>query len=174
MDMDIPHLFRRDTCFLFMMSIYPKRWILGGELFTGTKRFMSIYRDRIGLLITSCVKPPENVYFLNIVDENERRRQYVESVEYYIKRSPFDKLIYCDNSLEAPSENLIKLATDHKKELEWMSFRGDEDKCVKKGKGVEITACLRFLISFNASNTLMISIPFSIDFLQNISTTSSE
>ncbi len=92
-------------------------------------------KSRMGLLITGCVNPPENVYFLSLKDPDVRRKQYFESLEYFVRNSVFDRLIFCDNSSEKPQDELLGLALGLNKEIEWISFQGDENKCVEKGKG---------------------------------------
>ena len=45
------------------------------------------------LIITGCIEPVKQ-NFLKILDVNERLEQYIESVEYYIKESLCDHIIF--------------------------------------------------------------------------------
>lgn len=91
--------------------------------------------SKIVILITGCISPSSNIYMLAIKDSNERRRQYIDSIYYYIEKSKVRKIVYCDNSNAKPDEKLFEDAKKHGKELEWISFQGDEEKTISKGKG---------------------------------------
>lgn len=87
------------------------------------------------LIVTGCMFPQSGVKNLVISNYEIRKQQYMESLQYYIDDTEIKNICYCDNSLAACNEGLIKLANDKGKHLEWISFRGDTEKTVKKGKG---------------------------------------
>ena len=91
-------------------------------------------RDYV-LLITGCIDPSPDVPFLEIKNAENRRRQYIESFEYYIKKTSIRKIVYCDNSMVLKSDEICKLANQYSKEFEWVSFMGDNVKAVAQGKG---------------------------------------
>ena len=91
-------------------------------------------RDYV-LLITGCIDPNPDVPFLEIKNAENRRRQYIESFEYYIKKTSIRKIVYCDNSMALKEDAISKLANQYSKEFEWLSFMGDNVKAVAQGKG---------------------------------------
>lgn len=91
-------------------------------------------RDYV-LLITGCIEPNPGVPFLKIKDVENRRRQYIESIEFYIKETSIKRIVYCDNSSSPEPVALNELANKRSKEFEWLSFNGDSAKAVIQGKG---------------------------------------
>ena len=87
------------------------------------------------LLITGTITPANGVYGLYLSDRAERRRQYIESIRFYIEKADVQHIVFCENS-EAPEElELYKLARDEGKNFEWLSFRGNEQAVAERGKG---------------------------------------
>ena len=87
------------------------------------------------LLVTGCISPDSKVPFLELKDNEERRKQYVKSLRYYIKHTNAKKIVYCDNSNQKYIPKLKKEASECNKQFEWVSFLGDTKKCLEKGKG---------------------------------------
>ena len=78
------------------------------------------------LIITGTINPvKQNFCALN--DSNERKKQYLECIEYFIKSSSLVNIVYCDNSNTHISEEkkLIELAKKMRKSFEWIAFAGD-------------------------------------------------
>ncbi|MEH7440203.1 hypothetical protein V7182_22405 [Neobacillus drentensis] len=92
------------------------------------------YRE-CALIISGCIQPSANVPVLVLKDHNERRKQYINSIRYYLENTPFKNIIYCDNSKAQGETSLGKLAESYGKRFEWLSFEGDNEACVQKGKG---------------------------------------
>lgn len=89
------------------------------------------------LLITGCINPNREQGYLYLKDTEERLRQYIDSILYYIRYSTFHKIVYCDNS-NYQYDKLEQLYFECKKfdkKFEWLSFCGDSDKVVVCGKG---------------------------------------
>ncbi len=92
-------------------------------------------KDNYVLLVTGCISPDSKVPFLKIKETEERKKQYLESLYFYIKNTTASKIVYCDNSNQENIIELEKLANDCNKEFEWVSFVGNTRKCLEKGKG---------------------------------------
>lgn len=88
---------------------------------------MCVNLDKHLLIITGCIDPVRNQTHLVISDNEVRLMQYSDSIEYYIKKSPFRKIVFCDNSNYDVSklEYLRQLSIDNNKDLEIMSFAGN-------------------------------------------------
>lgn len=91
--------------------------------------------DKICLIITGCVSPYEEIDYLVIDSVEERERQYLDSLKYYIKKTNIKNIIFCDNSGYEEKEEIINLATKYDKKLEWLSFKGNKEAVQKYGKG---------------------------------------
>lgn len=92
-------------------------------------------RSECVLLITGCINPDQNVPVLTIKDSHVRLKQYIESIEYYIACSPFENIVFCDNSCAPEITGLADLANKYNKRFEWLSFQGDRNRVVTQGKG---------------------------------------
>ena len=83
------------------------------------------------LLMTSCLNPGGMGYTV-LQDVEERRKQYLEAVKFYIEHTKF-KIVFCDNSGEDISE-LSQFGGSNRIEL--LSYYGnDYDKTLGKGYG---------------------------------------
>ena len=87
------------------------------------------------LLITGCISPHSDVPYIKINNKNEREKQYIDSLKFYIQNSMFDKIVFCDNSNAKPNSSVIELAKKRGKQFEWLSFLGNVDETVIHGKG---------------------------------------
>lgn len=89
--------------------------------------------DKCALVITSSVRV--SARYTSLVDPVERETQYIDSISYYIRETPFQKIIVCDNSGHHWPRSLTELARSFKKELELLSFIGDHASVERYGKG---------------------------------------
>lgn len=87
------------------------------------------------LLITGCISPNSQIPQLVLKNSDMRRKQYIDSIKYYIRYAKINNIIYCDNSGACPEQELKELANKYGKSFEWLSFYGDIAKTVRYGKG---------------------------------------
>lgn len=101
--------------------------------------------DKCALVITSSVyvSAPYTV----LVDPEERKKQYHESILFFIKESPLTKIIVCDNSGYHYSESLYDLAISHNKEIELLSFQGNNELVATYGKGYGEGEIMQFVLT---------------------------
>ena len=59
---------------------------------------MDCKKEKIILIITGCINPNPNQGWLVLKNVDERLKQYVESIIFYIENSPFKGIVFCDNS----------------------------------------------------------------------------
>ncbi len=89
------------------------------------------------LIITGTIAPKKQDK-LTVSDTDERLKQYVDSIEFYIVSGAFKKIIFCDNSnylCEETDKTLANKAMSNGVELEIFHFDGDSEKVLHKGKG---------------------------------------
>ena len=87
------------------------------------------------VILTACVSPNKQVSELELTDSNVRRMQYIESLRFYIKSTRIDRIVFCDNSNAEVDKDILSLAKRYHKQMEWISFYGNEEKVKKQGKG---------------------------------------
>ena len=85
------------------------------------------------LIITGCVKPPQDGYRIKLLDSNEREAQYIKSLEYYITKTNIKNIVFCENSNYKLKNDINKLISN--KNFEFLSFEGNQEKSVRYGKG---------------------------------------
>ena len=89
--------------------------------------------EDVVLIITACIKPNLNQRHLVLKDISERLRQYLSCIDFYIDKSPFCNIVFCDNS-NYPIDNsdtLVNKAKLNGKNLEMLRFVGNSDLVVK-------------------------------------------
>ncbi len=91
--------------------------------------------DVCTLLITGCISPGSGIPTLKLIDEEERKKQYLSSIRYYIENSCFDKIVYCDNSNPIVETEILECANKNKKQFEWINFSGNQETVIEQGKG---------------------------------------
>lgn len=91
--------------------------------------------EKICLVITGCINPNSNVPVLAVKNCSERRKQYIDSILFYLNKTSFNRIVFCDNSDATKDTRLIKLAQKRNKQFEWISFKGNDKKVIEKGKG---------------------------------------
>lgn len=93
------------------------------------------------LIITSCIRVNKKTPFLTIKNEDERLQEYINTIIWAFRDTPFDKIIYCDNSgismdeLEKKLSVIKTLSKQTGKKFELFGFQGDSSQVLLKGKG---------------------------------------
>ena len=70
-------------------------------------------------------------------DEEERLKQYEESIQCMLRSGAFDKVVFCENSNYGTEKlsYLTETARENGVELELLSFQGNEEQACIHGKG---------------------------------------
>lgn len=98
------------------------------------------------LLMTACIKPVISDHIL-IADEKLRLDSYLSALEFWINKSNFDSLIFCENSnYQYDYSSLQDLAKKKGKILEIILFQGSPD-VLKYGKGFAEGEIIEFAIN---------------------------
>ncbi len=87
------------------------------------------------LLITGCISPSPHVKNLTIQNAEERYRQYIDALIFYISETKIKNIVYCDNSNYLENKEIMQIARQYNKNFEWLSFQGDFKLVNKYGKG---------------------------------------
>ena len=98
-----------------------------------------VENSKVLLVITGCIKPSTNQDHLILNDEIERLNQYISSIEFYIKKTTINKIVFCENSGYDSkfSMELCNVATLYKKDFEYLSFCSDNSLITKySNKGI--------------------------------------
>jgi len=94
---------------------------------------------------------PSSVYVsapnTSLVDAEERERQYMESISFFIRQTPLTRIIVCDNSGFHYPGSLYNLAQSHNKEIELLSFQGNNELVGDYGKGYGEGEIMQFVLS---------------------------
>ncbi len=88
------------------------------------------------LLMTSAIKVDKRMLYHKHIPENERLREYIESILYYIIKSNFSDIVFIDWSGFDLSilSFLNNIASIYNKKIELLSFKYDTDTVINKGK----------------------------------------
>ncbi|HWK04827.1 MAG TPA: hypothetical protein VNS58_14400 [Puia sp.] len=89
--------------------------------------------DKCALIITSSVHV--SARYTTLLDPRQREQQYLDSLSWFITDSPLIKIIVCDNSGYRYPSSLYELADAHLKQLELLSFNGNNALVQEYGKG---------------------------------------
>lgn len=108
-----------------------------------------IKREDIVLVITGCMRPNYQTPNVFLSSYDERRKQYISSIRFYIENTFFLNIVYCDNSGEKKDNELENIAKKLGKNFEWLSFFGDSEKAVQKGKGFGEGEIMQYVISYS-------------------------
>jgi hypothetical protein len=100
--------------------------------------------DKCALVITSSVHV--NTRYTALLDAGERERQYFDSLEFYIRQTPFQRIIVCDNSGYTYPGSMRRLAAERHKQLELLSFTGDKTAMERQGKGYGEGEIMEFVL----------------------------
>ena len=93
----------------------------------------SMQWDKCALIVTSSVYV--NTRNTVLRDARERERQYIDALTFFIRETPFRRIIVCDNSGYTYPVALMELAAAHQKQLETLEFTGDKGAMERYGKG---------------------------------------
>jgi hypothetical protein len=104
--------------------------------------------DKCALVITSSVYV--SAPYTSLVDPEKREMQYMDSISFFIRESPLEKIIVCDNSGYTYPESLYNLAKLYNKELELLSFLGNNELVVQRGKGYGEGEIMKYVLSNSA------------------------
>ncbi|TNF69117.1 MAG: hypothetical protein EP298_05215 [Gammaproteobacteria bacterium] len=78
------------------------------------------------LLMTATINPSSD--FLTITDRDQRRKQYYESLFYWICHSNFDQIVFCENSAASINQSFWhELAELYHKKLEFLIYQQMND-----------------------------------------------
>lgn len=87
------------------------------------------------LLMTASILPQEKRY-IKLKNPEQRLKQYIDSLKYYIEDTEFKKIVLCENSgYDFPKQDIELLAKKNNKRIEILQFYGNEKKIKKYGKG---------------------------------------
>lgn len=89
--------------------------------------------DKCALIIPSSVYV--NARYTALADPQQREQQYLDALSWFIRDSPLTKIIVCDNSGYRYSSSLSELAATYHKQLELLSFNGNNALIQQYGKG---------------------------------------
>lgn len=105
--------------------------------------------DDLVLLITGCIDAVTDQPYHAIKDCQERLKQYVDSILFYINDTNFVNIVFCDNSNYRYSDldMLVSAATQKGKKLEWLTFSGNSNVVKKLGKGFGEDEILQYAIN---------------------------
>ena len=105
------------------------------------------------LIITGCIQPNPNIPYLILKDSTVRLRQYINCIEFYILNSCFDIIIFGENSAYFYNDKILKeMAFSKRKEFEWLSFLGDQDMVLKRGKGYGEGEIIKYVLLTQTSH----------------------
>src|SRR6185437_12823188 len=89
--------------------------------------------DKCALIVTSSVYV--NTRHTVLQDARERERQYIDALTFFIRETPFRRIVVCDNSGYVYPVALAQLAVSFGKQLEMLGFTGDKEAMDRCGKG---------------------------------------
>lgn len=84
------------------------------------------------LLITGCIAPDKNAIFLKVRDSNSRLEQYIQTLNWALRKTNFDIVIFCENSNF--KYDFLNLTKKSKKKFEYLPFKGNSKKSNEYGK----------------------------------------
>ena len=126
-------------------------------------------------IITGTIRAPLQMSQLTLRDENERFRQYEESVRFFLNSGAFSKVIFCENSNYGTEKlaHLTNVAENNGVELELLSFQGDTEKICIHGKGYGEGEIMEYVFSHSriiSAETYFVKITgrLKVDNIRNI------
>ncbi len=86
---------------------------------------------------------------LTLRDENERLRQYEESIRFFLGSGAFSKVVFCENSNYGTEmiSGLWKVAEDNGVQMELLSFQGNTENACIHGKGYGEGEIMKYVFS---------------------------
>ena len=79
------------------------------------------------IILTSCITPNANAALL--ANTEERRRQYIDALNWYLENTPFD-IVWADNSNETIED---KIELQYLKRIEFLSYQESSEGIQNKG-----------------------------------------
>ncbi|HHW69187.1 MAG TPA: hypothetical protein GX747_02445 [Tenericutes bacterium] len=119
------------------------------------------YRNSAVLLITGSIDINKNIPHIKLTDTTERLQQYIDSIEYAIKKyHSIQKIVFAENTNYLYNYTKLKeLSKIYDKELEIISFQGDQTKASIHGKGYGEIEIINYALTnsklINASKTII-------------------
>lgn len=101
--------------------------------------------DKCALIIPSSVHV--SARYTSLLDPRQREQQYLDSLSWFITDSPLTRIIVCDNSGYRYPGSLYELAAAHHKQLELLSFNGDNALVQEYGKGYGEGEIMEFVMT---------------------------
>lgn len=100
------------------------------------------------LLLTASVNAKlASPIYTKLTNTNERFLQYKDTLKKYIKESNFDTFVFCENTgFNMLEDDLIQLANENNKSIEFLSFVADVDSVKRFGKGYGEGECLEYAV----------------------------
>lgn len=88
-------------------------------------------------IITGTIKPSQGIEHLVLRDSEERLKQYINSLLFFIDSGAFSSIIFCENSNYGSEifEAVRSRSNEKKVALEILSFQGNLKEAVIHGKG---------------------------------------
>ena len=89
------------------------------------------------LLITGTISPSNEMKNTVLTNVEDRLNLYIETVNFYITKSPIKKIVFCENSNFKTNkfEPLFDNARKQKKQFEYIRFQGNINEANIHGKG---------------------------------------
>lgn len=100
------------------------------------------------LLLTASVNAKlASPVYTKLTNTNERLQQYKETLKRYIKETSFDVFVFCENTgFNMLEDDLIQLAEENNKTIEFLSFISNIDLVKKLGKGYGEGECIEYAL----------------------------
>lgn len=99
------------------------------------------------LILTSCIKPVQQEY-LKLTAYEERYKQTIDSLKFYIDYCNFSKIVLCDGSgYSFDNDLIVSYAEQRNVSLEILSFFQDFDKVRTQGKGFGEGEIMHYIVS---------------------------
>lgn len=92
--------------------------------------------NNLCLLLTGCIHPTSNIKKLAIKSPEERRKQTLTAIDFFIRKTKIKRIVYCDNSSSKKENGLEDLAHQYKKNSSGSAFRVILQKRRRKAKGM--------------------------------------
>lgn len=105
------------------------------EIIYFNKNVKNVQKKEPVLLITATILPQEKRY-IQLRNPEERLRQYIDSLKFYITNTSIKEIVFCDNSgYDFRKDELFSLADEYHKKVEVLQFIGNQYKISSCGKG---------------------------------------
>lgn len=108
------------------------------------------------LLLTATINPNASIgaggYRSTSLDPEKRYFEYLDALAFYLVRSGFSKIVFCENSNYPVrhADDLHKLASALGKEFEMLQFEGDHRKTVELGYGYGDGECIDYAVEHSS------------------------